>query len=103
MRTTQQLSIILPIEMAETIRAKVADGHYASESEVIRDGLRALFAQDQAIESWLHGEVAQAYDALQRSPDSVVSPKQVRARLRALALLDKADAADNRKDKNAPK
>lgn len=79
MRTTQQLSITLPIEMAETIRAKVADGQYASESEVIRDGLRALLARDQAVESWLQGEVATAYDALQQAPDTAISAEIGRA------------------------
>lgn len=48
-RTTQQLSITLPNEMAEAVKAKVLAGEYATESEVIRDGLRALMAQDRAI------------------------------------------------------
>jgi Arc/MetJ-type ribon-helix-helix transcriptional regulator len=38
MRSTQQFSITLPNEMAEAVRAKVAAGEYATESEVIRDG-----------------------------------------------------------------
>jgi len=46
-RSTQQLSITLPNEMADAVRAKVASGEYATESEVIRDGLRALLARDQ--------------------------------------------------------
>ena len=41
MRSTQQFSVTLPNEMADHVRAKVASGEYASESEVIRDGLRA--------------------------------------------------------------
>ena len=48
MRSTQQLSITLPNEMADLIRAKVATGEYATESEVIRDGLRTLLARDRA-------------------------------------------------------
>ena len=51
MRTTQQFSITLPHDMAETVRAKVAAGTYATESEVIRDGLRVLMARDRAMES----------------------------------------------------
>jgi len=39
MRSTRQLSITLPNEMAELVRAKVATGQYATEGEVIRDGL----------------------------------------------------------------
>ncbi len=48
MRSTQQFSITLPNEMAEAVRAKVAAGEYATESEVIRDGLRLLAEQDEA-------------------------------------------------------
>jgi hypothetical protein len=50
MRTTQQLSITLPNEMADVVRAKVATGEYATESEVIREGLRTLLARDRAVE-----------------------------------------------------
>lgn len=81
MRSTQQLSITLPHEMADAVRAKVASGEYATESEVIRDGLRALLARDQAIERWLRDEVAAAHDALKAAPSRAVSAAQVRARL----------------------
>lgn len=83
MRTTQQLSITLPNEMAEVVKAKVRAGEYASESEVIRDGLRALLARDRAVESWLHSQVGPACDALQADPTRGVSAGHVRARLRA--------------------
>ena len=64
MRTTQQLSITLPNDMADVVKAKVRTGEYASESEVIRDGLRALLARDRAIDNCLHQQVGPAYDAL---------------------------------------
>ena len=83
MRTTQQLSITLPNEMANVVKEKVRTGEYASESEVIRDGLRALLARDRVVESWLHGEVGHAYDVLKADPDSAVTPDQVRTRLAA--------------------
>jgi antitoxin ParD1/3/4 len=83
MRTTQQLSITLPTDMAEGIKAKVASGEYATESEVIRDGLRVLMARDRAVEHWLRDHVAPAYDALKADPSRAVSVKQVRARLAA--------------------
>jgi antitoxin ParD1/3/4 len=88
-RSTQQLSVTVPHEMAELIRAKVASGEYASESEVVRDGLRALMARDRAVESWLQGEVAPAYDALQANPSRGRSADDVRA---ALAAEHKAPA-----------
>ena len=83
MRTTQQLSITLPNEMADAVKTKVQTGEYATESEVIRDGLRALLARDRAIESWLHGQVGAAYDSLKADPSRAVTTDQVRARLAA--------------------
>ena len=83
MRTTQQMSITLPNEMADAVKAKVRTGEYASESEVIRDGLRALMARDRAVESWLHQQVAPAHDALRADPSRAVTADQVRARLAA--------------------
>lgn len=41
MRTTQSLSITLPLEMAQMVESKVKSGEYATESEVIRDGSRS--------------------------------------------------------------
>lgn len=83
MRTTQQLSITLPNEMADVVKAKVQTGEYASESEVIRDGLRALMARDRAVENWLHQQVGPAYDALKAEPSRAITVEQVRARLAA--------------------
>lgn len=83
MRTTQQLSITLPNEMVDVVKAKVRAGEYASESEVIRDGLRALLARDRAVESWLREQVGPAYDALKADPSRAVTADQVRARLAA--------------------
>jgi len=81
MRSTQQLSITLPNEMAELVRAKVAAGDYATESEVIRDGLRILLARDRAVEDWLRERVVPAYDALKADPSRGVSAAQVRSAL----------------------
>jgi len=84
MRSTQQFSITLPNEMADAVRAKVAAGEYATESEVIRDGLRTLLARDRAVESWLRSDVAAAYDALKGDPSRAVSVGGVKARLTAV-------------------
>jgi putative addiction module CopG family antidote len=83
MRSTQQFSITLPNEMAAVVKAKVEAGEYATESEVIRDGLRALMARDRAVESWLREQVAPAYDSLKADPSRAVTVNQVRARLAA--------------------
>ena len=83
MRTTQQMSITLPNDMADVVKTKVRSGEYASESEVIRDGLRALMARDRAVESWLNSQVGPAYDALKADPSRAITADQVRARLAA--------------------
>ncbi|MBP9737590.1 MAG: type II toxin-antitoxin system ParD family antitoxin [Rhodoferax sp.] len=92
MRTTQQFSITLPNEMANIIKAKVADGEYATESEVIRDGLRALMARDRAVENWLQHEVGPAFDALKANPERAIPVDQVRARLAARHQKSKTKA-----------
>jgi putative addiction module CopG family antidote len=75
------MSITLPNEMADAIRTKVRAGEYATESEVIREGLRALLNRDRAIENWLQNQVVEAYDALKADPSRAVTIDQVRARL----------------------
>ena len=83
MRTTQQFSITLPNEMADAVKSKVANGEYATESEVIRDGLRALLARDRAVENWIHEQVGPAYDALKADRSRAVSIADVKAMLAA--------------------
>ena len=83
MRTTQQFSITLPNEMADMVKAKVAAGEYATESEVIRDGLRTLLARDRAMDAWLREQVVPAVAALQEDPGRVLSADQVRGHLAA--------------------
>ena len=40
MRNVERLSITLPSDMAETLRAAVSDGGYASNSEVIQEAIK---------------------------------------------------------------
>jgi antitoxin ParD1/3/4 len=54
MRTTRQFSITLPFELAGFIDDRIASGNYATESEVIREGLRALKDKDDVYKTWLN-------------------------------------------------
>lgn len=93
MRSTQQFSITLPNEMAEMVRAKVEAGEYATESEVIRDGLRTLAARDRAVEAWLREQVVPTAEALKADPGRALTADQVRtnlARRRKPVSKDKA-------------
>jgi putative addiction module CopG family antidote len=83
MRTTKQLSITLPTNMAEALKERVASGAYASESEVVREGLRALFAREEAIETWLRTEVIAAYDELRADPSRAISSDEMRAHFKS--------------------
>lgn len=90
MRSTQQFSITLPNEMAQIVRDKVSTGEYATESEVIREGLRALLARDRAVDAWLRDQVGPAYDALKAEPLRAASLGGMRAVLSEEQVKDAA-------------
>ena len=73
MAAVTKRTVSLPAEQSAYIDAKVAGGDYASASEVVRAGLRALKERDAAIERWLVEEVAPTYDAYKADPDDVLS------------------------------
>lgn len=83
MRNTAPLTITLPLEMAAMVKAKVASGEYASDSEVIRDGLRILQARDAALEKWLQDEVVKSYEEHMADPDSGIPAEQILDHVRA--------------------
>jgi len=82
MRSTKPLTITLPQEMAQAVKARVASGAYATESEVIREGLRALTAQEQAVERWLASEGVARFDAFAAAPDETLSAHEAGEHLR---------------------
>ena len=68
MPRVEKRTISLPSDQAAFIDAKVEAGAYASASEVVRAGLRALRERDEAVERWLRDEVAASYDAMKAEP-----------------------------------
>ncbi|CAN7697171.1 type II toxin-antitoxin system ParD family antitoxin [Rhizobium leguminosarum] len=93
MRSTQQMSITLPVEMAKRIKQRVSNGDYASESEVIREGLRALQERENAVEHWLRTEVAATYDAHKADPTKAKPIDEVWRRLEA--RMDEIDREED--------
>lgn len=83
MAKVSKRTISLPAEHAAYIDAKVDSGAYASSSEVIRAGLRALQERDAAVERWLRNDVAPVYDATKAKPDRALSAKAVFAEVHA--------------------
>lgn len=82
MSTVAKRTVSLPAEQANYIDQQVARGAYASASEVVRAGLRALQERDAAIERWLREEVAPAYDRVKADPSCAAPAEEVVASLR---------------------
>ncbi|WP_020181121.1 type II toxin-antitoxin system ParD family antitoxin [Methylopila sp. M107] len=83
MAATEKRSFTLPKEQAAFIDRLVESGAYATSSEVIRDGLRALQERDAAIERWLREEVVPTYDRMKADPSRGLTSEQVMGEIRA--------------------
>ncbi|MEO1089359.1 MAG: type II toxin-antitoxin system ParD family antitoxin [Pseudomonadota bacterium] len=82
MPNVEKRTVSLPEEHAVFIDQMVASGAYASASEVVRAGLRALQERDAAVDRWLREEVAPVYDAMQADPGRARSIEDVFADVR---------------------
>ncbi len=76
-------TVSLPVEQARYIDALVASGAYATASEVVRAGLRALQERDIAVERWLRDEVVPVAAVMQTDPSRGIPAERVFASLRA--------------------
>ena len=83
MADRHQLNVTLPDDLAEQVRAKVASGRYASESDVVIEALRTLDDREQSLEHWLRTEVVAACDAMAADPSPGLSLDEVRTILAA--------------------
>src|ERR1700692_848056 len=83
MPSPEKRTFSLPTEQAGYIDTLVASGSYASGSEVVRAGLRALQERDAAVENWLREEVIGVCDAMQSDPGRAIPAEQVFATIRA--------------------
>lgn len=76
-------TISLPSGQSAYIDAKVRAGEYASASEVIHAGVRALRERDEAVERWLQNEVAPVYDAMNANPARAIPAESAFGEVRA--------------------
>ena len=84
MSTAQKRTFSLAEEQSEYIDAKVASGDYASASEVVREGLRALKERDEAVEAWLRDTVVPRYEASVADPSRGIPIDEMMAEIRTL-------------------
>ena len=73
MPAAEKRTVSLSAEQAAFLDAQVASGAYATASEVVREGLRALQAHDATIERWLRQEVVPTYDEVKAHPELGIS------------------------------
>ena len=84
MSSSHKRTFSIPAEQSAFIDEKIESGQFASGSEVVRAGLRALQERDDAVERWLREEVAATYDAATAGRGATMSVgdafDQIRAR-----------------------
>lgn len=84
MPAAEKRTFSLPTEQASYIDGLVSSGSYATASEVVRAGLRALQERDAAVDRWLREEVVGVAQAMQADPGRGIPAAQVFAELRDL-------------------
>jgi antitoxin ParD1/3/4 len=67
----------------EFIRSKVQSGAYASEADVIREGLEALRQEAEERERWERKVLMPAHDRLMANPSSAIPLEQIEKNLEA--------------------
>ena len=83
MPSSRQLTVTLPVELAEMVQRKVASGEYSDESAVLVDSLALLQDHKQKMERWLREDVVPACAALEANPSSGMSSSELLAHLDA--------------------
>jgi antitoxin ParD1/3/4 len=83
MQPAEKLSITLPADMARMVREKVEGGAYASNSEVIREALRA-WQERETIKAQRLGNIRKKIAESVNDPRPSLTPKEVRRRLETL-------------------
>ncbi|TCH96595.1 type II toxin-antitoxin system ParD family antitoxin [Roseococcus sp. SYP-B2431] len=83
MASVEKRTVSLPAEQASYIDGLVASGTYATASEVVRAGLRALQERDAAVERWLREEVTAGHAEYLADPSKGVPAEQILDRIKA--------------------
>jgi len=77
MAPAEKRTFSLPQEQSAYIDELVASGAFASGSEVVRAGLRALRERDKAVDRWLEQDVVPVMLATQADPQRAIPLQDV--------------------------
>lgn len=82
------VAIEVPTDVADAVNARIDSGEYASQGDVVRDGLRLLSEEDDvlrdpAVEHWLRTVVVPIGEATLADPSRSVPAGEVRAHFAA--------------------
>ncbi|MEL6436422.1 MAG: type II toxin-antitoxin system ParD family antitoxin [Pseudomonadota bacterium] len=97
MSTIQKRTFSITEKQSAFIDKLVERGDYASASEVIREGIRAVQERDAELDAWLRGPVMEAARKLDENPESGIPIDEVFARLR----MEQAEDIERSKRQNA--
>lgn len=84
MADRHRLSVTLPDDLADQVRARVASGKYANESDVVAEALRTLEDREHDVEHWLRTEAVAIHDRMKADPSRGRLLDEVWASLAAL-------------------
>jgi putative addiction module CopG family antidote len=65
----------------EFVRGKVKSGEYASEADVVREGISAMQEEEAEVERWLREVAGPRYDSFHADPSSGIPIDQVEKNL----------------------
>jgi Arc/MetJ-type ribon-helix-helix transcriptional regulator len=77
----EPITITIPAELSDRIRARIAEDGYADPLDVLEDGLDALEPDEQGLSHWLRTEVAAAVKDYQENPANVLTEDQLKTSL----------------------
>jgi antitoxin ParD1/3/4 len=84
MPAAEKRTFSLPAEQSSYIDGLVSSGAFATSSEVIRAGLRALQERDAAVDRWLREDVVPTAERMRADPTRAISADDVFADIRRL-------------------